>query len=259
MEYAQITTQLLSILFIVAVVAGLLDTLAGGGGLIALPALILSGVGPLAALGTNKLQGSMGTATATFLMIKNKRVKWHDVKNIMLFAFIGATIGSIAIQFVNPEILNYVIPVVISFIGVYFLISPTPSEEQAKPKLSQRSYNNIVVPAIGCYDGFFGPGTGSFFALAGISLRGYGIIKSTAIAKTLNFSTNIASLIIFLFAGKIVWTIGVVMMFGQVIGAWLGSHCLFSINPKLLRMLVVIMCFGMLIKYSYDMGWLLAR
>lgn len=206
MEYAQITTQLLSILFIVAVVAGLLDTLAGGGGLIALPALILSGVGPLAALGTNKLQGSMGTATATFLMIKNKRVKWHDVKNIMLFAFIGATIGSIAIQFVNPEILNYVIPVVISFIGVYFLISPTPSEEQAKPKLSQRSYNNIVVPAIGCYDGFFGPGTGSFFALAGISLRGYGIIKSTAIAKTLNFSTNIASLIIFLFAGKIVWT-----------------------------------------------------
>ena len=255
MEYVQITTELLLILFIVAVVAGLLDTLAGGGGLIALPALILSGVGPLAALGTNKLQGSMGTATATFMMIKNKRVKWHEVKELMLFAFIGAAIGAIAVQFINAEILNYVIPIVISFIGIYFLISPTPSEEQSKPKISKCNYNNIVIPTIGCYDGFFGPGTGSFFALAGISLRGYGIINSTAIAKTLNFSTNIASLIIFLFAGKIVWAIGLVMMLGQAIGAWLGSHCLFSINPKYLRVLVVIMCFGMLIKYGYDKGW----
>lgn len=255
MEYVQITTELLLILFIVAVVAGLLDTLAGGGGLIALPALILSGVGPLAALGTNKLQGSMGTATATFMMIKNKRVKWCEVKELMLFAFIGATIGSVAIQFINAAILNYVIPIVISFIGIYFLISPTSSEEYSKPKTSKRNYTNIVIPTIGCYDGFFGPGTGSFFALAGISLRGYGIIHSTAIAKTLNFSTNIASLIIFLIAGKIVWTIGLVMMIGQAIGASLGSHCLFSINPKYLRVLVVIMCFGMLIKYGHDMGW----
>jgi uncharacterized protein len=256
MELTHITIELLSILFIVAIVAGLLDTLAGGGGLISVPALILSGLGPLAALGTNKLQGSMGTATATFLMIKNKRIKWHEVKQLMLFAFIGATIGTIAIQFINPEVLNYVIPIVISFIGIYFLLSPTPNEQQTKPKVSKRVYRNIVIPTIGCYDGLFGPGTGSFFALAGISLRGNGIINSTAIAKSLNFSTNIASLIIFLIAGKIVWTIGLVMMLGQAIGAWLGSHFLFSINPKYLRALVVIMCFCMLVKYSYDMGWL---
>jgi len=256
MDFSQITIELLSILFIVAVVAGLLDTLAGGGGLISVPALILSGVGPLAALGTNKLQGSMGTATATFMMLKGKRVKWQEVKALMLFAFIGAIIGSIAIQFVDATVLNYVIPIVISFIGIYFLISPTPSNQQTTPKISERNYKKTIIPSIGCYDGFFGPGTGSFFALAGISLRGYGIINSTAIAKTLNFSTNIASLIIFLIAGKIVWSIGLVMMLGQVIGAWLGSHCLFSINPKLLRILVVIMCFSMLIKYSYDMGWL---
>lgn len=255
MEFAQISIELLAILFVVAIVAGLLDTLAGGGGLISVPALILSGVGPLAALGTNKLQGSMGTATATFMMIKAKRVKWHEVKKLMLFAFIGATIGAIAIQFIHVKILNYIIPIVISLIGIYFLISPTPSEQQTKPKISKRYYKNIVIPTIGCYDGFFGPGTGSFFALAGISLRGYGIINSMAIAKTLNFSTNIASLIIFLIAGKIVWTIGLVMMLGQAIGSWLGSHCLFSINPKFLRILVVIMCFGMLMKYGYDMGW----
>jgi len=255
MEFSQITIELLSMLFIVAVVAGLLDTLAGGGGLISVPALILSGVGPLAALGTNKLQGSMGTATATFIMLKSKKVKWHEVKEVMAFAFAGAIIGAIAIQFIDSSILSYVIPIVISFIGVYFLLSPTPTEQQTKPKISERRYKGIIIPTIGCYDGFFGPGTGSFFTLAGVSLRGHGIINSTAIAKTLNFSTNIASLIIFLIAGKIVWTIGLIMMLGQIIGAWLGAHCLFSINPKYLRILVVIMCFGMLIKYGYDMQW----
>jgi len=255
MELTQITIELLVILFAVAIVAGLLDTLAGGGGLIALPALILSGVPPLAALGTNKLQGSMGTATATYMMLKNKRIKWHEIKKLMLFAFIGAMLGTIVVQFIDQKILSYVIPVVITFIGLYFLFSPTASNQQNAAKISKDHYQNIVIPTIGCYDGFFGPGTGSFFSLAGISLRGHGIIDATAIAKALNFATNIASLIVFLIAGKIVWAIGLVMMLGQVIGAWLGAHCLFSINPKYLRLLVVVMCFGMLIKYSHSMGW----
>ena len=82
MEFANISIELLSLLFLVAVVAGLIDTLAGGGGLISIPALILSGVPPLTALGTNKLQGSMGTATATYMMIKNRRIKWEHVKRV---------------------------------------------------------------------------------------------------------------------------------------------------------------------------------
>ncbi len=256
MEFVQISTELLSLLFAVAIIAGLLDTLAGGGGLIALPALILSGVPPLTALGTNKLQGSMGTATATFMMLKNKRIKWPEVKKLMLFAFVGALFGTVGVQFVDQKVLSYVIPIVITFIGVYFLFSTKTIEQQTSPKISSHHYQHIVIPTIGCYDGFFGPGTGSFFSLAGVSLRGQGIIDATAIAKPLNFATNIASLIIFILAGKIVWTIGFVMIFGQVIGAWIGAHCLFSINPKYLRLLVVFMCFGMLIKYSHSMGWL---
>jgi len=174
----------------------------------------------------------------------------------MLFAFIGAILGTVAVQFIDQKVLSYVIPVVITFIGLYFLFSPMASDQQTTAKISKYRYQNIVIPTIGCYDGFFGPGTGSFFSLAGISLRGHGIIDATAIAKALNFATNIASLIVFLIAGKIVWAIGLVMMLGQVIGAWLGAHCLFSINPKYLRLLVVVMCFGMLIKYSHSMGWL---
>lgn len=102
----------------------------------------------------------------------------------------------------------------------------------------------------------FGPGTGSFFALAGVSLRGQGLIDATAIAKTLNFSTNIASLLVFLFVGKVVWLVGALMMVGQFCGAWCGAKFLFKINPGYLRLVVVAMCFAMLGKYVLSMGWL---
>ena len=173
----------------------------------------------------------------------------------MLAALIGLVIGTIIIQFVNTQTLTFVIPIVLLLIAIYFLASPT-ANENAKPKLSKRKYQNLVVPVIGAYDGMFGPGTGSFFALAGVSLRGHCIINATAVAKTLNFATNFASLIVFLIAGQVVWLIGLIMMAGQVVGAWLGAHSLFKINPAHLRLLVVAMCLGMLVKYSYAMGWI---
>jgi len=254
-EFINISIETLAFLFFIAVVAGCVDTLAGGGGLISLPALILAGIPPLAALGTNKLQGSMGTATATFLMFKNKKVNKEEAKPLMLSAFIGSAVGTIAVQFINTDVLSFVIPLALSFIAIYFLISPTPDEQQATAKLSDKKYKTFVVPSIGFYDGMFGPGTGSFFALAGVSCLGKGLISSTAIAKTLNFSTNIASLIIFLVAGHIVWLAGILMMLGQMLGAWVGSHFLFKINPSYLRVIVVLMCSAMLIKYGHSIGW----
>lgn len=256
MELTGFTAELLIFLFFAAFIAGFLDTLAGGGGLIALPALMMSGIAPLSALGTNKLQGTMGTATATYMMLKNKKVRWDDVKFLMLTAFTGSVLGTIAVQFVNTDLLTLVIPAVLLMTAIYFLLSPLPQEEISMPRVSKSIYQKIIVPTIGWYDGMFGPGTGSFFALAGVSLRGHGLIDATAVAKTLNFSTNIASLIVFLFAGKVVWLVGLLMMIGQFVGAWGGSLCLFRINPKYLRLIVVVMCFGMLTKYVFSMGWL---
>lgn len=255
MELAGFSIEILFFLWLIAVIAGLLDTLAGGGGLISLPALILSGIPPLAALGTNKLQGSMGTATATWMMLKKKKVSFDDVKYLMLFAFIGSASGSIAVQFMDTSLLNFIVPAVLFLMAIYFMISPHADENDTKPKISRQKYQALVVPTIGWYDGMFGPGTGSFFTLAGVSLRGHGLINSTAIAKTLNFSTNFASLIIFLMAGQLVWMAGLLMMSGQLVGAWAGSHFLFRINPRILRFIIVIMCLGMLVKFSHAMGW----
>ncbi|GAB2891351.1 TSUP family transporter [Microbulbifer echini] len=256
MELTSFSLELLFILFFIAVIAGLLDTLAGGGGLITVPALILSGIPPLAALGTNKLQGSIGTATATYMMIKSNKISWDGIKSLMLSAFIGAALGTGAVQFINTDILSFVIPLVLLFIAVYFLISPSLTQHNDEPKVSSRKYKYGVIPFIGYYDGMFGPGTGSFFTLSGIICRGHDLLTSTAIAKPLNFSTNVASLIVFLLARHVVWIVGVLMMIGQVIGAWLGSHCLFKIHPGYLRGLVVFMSGGMLVKYVHSMGWI---
>ena len=249
MELNEFSANLLIILFFVALIAGFIDTLAGGGGLITMPALMISGITPLAVLGTNKLQGSVGTATSTFMMLKHNRIRWRDVKYLMLFAFIGSVLGSIAVQFINVKVLSFIIPIVLLVIAIYFVISPMPNNHASKARLTMKKYTYGVVPVIGGYDGMFGPGTGSFFSLAGVALRGQGFINSTANAKALNFSTNIASLFIFITAGQVVWMLGFAMMFGQMLGAWFGSHCLFKIDPVHLRIVVVTMCVGMLIKY----------
>ncbi len=255
MEFSDFSITILIFLFFTAIVASFLDTLAGGGGLITVPVLIVSGIPPLAVLGTNKFQSSMGSGTATFMMFKNKKVTWPEVGPMMLMAFIGSAVGASAVQLIDTEALSFIIPVVLLFIAIYFLLSPKPKETDGEPKLSYPKYKNIVVPIIGSYDGFFGPGTGSFFALSGVSLRGRGLISATIVAKTLNFATNFAGLLIFLTSGKIVWIAGIVMIVGQAIGATLGSKFLFKINPAYLRILIVIMCFSMLVRYSFAMGW----
>lgn len=140
MELVSFSYELLGFLLFVAIVAGFIDTLAGGGGLLTLPALMMTGLPPLSALATNKLQSSMGTATATLMMLRNKHVRWHNVKWLMLAAFIGSTIGTVIIQLINADALTIVIPVVISFISLYFLFTPTVDETNKRPIISAPHY-----------------------------------------------------------------------------------------------------------------------
>ena len=253
METVQFSVELLALLFAVAVFAGFVDTLAGGGGLITVPTLILAGISPIMALGTNKLQGSMGTATATMMMFRNGKIEWSQVRYSMLYAFLGAVSGTLILQFVSVDALSLIVPVVLLVIATYFIFSSRIHIAERKPRVTTGLYQKVIVPGIGFYDGFFGPGTGSFFSLAGVALRGQSLLGATAAAKALNFSANIASLVVFIFAGKIVWAAGLVMMVGQIIGAWLGAHSLFRISTNLLRLIIVTVCIAMLIHYSIQM------
>lgn len=247
-----ISIYALLLLCVVAILAGFIDTLVGGGGLITIPALMFAGVPPIYALGTNKLQAVMGSGTASSSMFLRGKVRFSQVKWLMLAAFVGSLLGSILVQLFNTTVLTIIIPIVLVLIGIYFVLAPNQSLIERDPRVSDSKYRATVVPAIGFYDGMFGPGTGSFFAAAGVSLRGQQIINATVTAKTLNFATNIASLIVFIAYGKVLWLVGGVMMVGQLIGASFGAHALLKINPVWLRYLVILLCFTMLILWMVN-------
>lgn len=256
MDFSIFTYDILIMLFAVAVFAGFIDTLAGGGGLLTIPALILTGIPPLLALGTNKFQAFIGSGTASLMMLLKKKVTFSEVKYFMLMAFIGSVIGTICVQFIDVSLLSFVIPIVLLLIGVYFIFMPKASSIDKKPKMSEKTYKLTAVPIIGFYDGMFGPGTGSFLSLSAIALRGIELIKATAMAKTMNFATNLGSVLVFLVYGQVIFVVGVLMMIGQAIGAYIASHFLLKIDPLHLRIIVIVMCFLMLVKYSFQMGWL---
>lgn len=253
MEFSNYSLEILGFLFAVSALAGFLDTLAGGGGLLSLPALLLSGMPPILALGTNKLQGSFGTGVATFMLLKKNKFSWMGIRFIVLASFIGSAIGAIFVQFVDAESLAFITPIVLAFIALYFASSPDIKKDKSIG--SGRLYRFFAVPLIGAYDGMFGPGTGSFFVVAGVVLKRLELVKSTIIAKPLNFASNVASLIVFLSLGKVVLLVGLLMMAGQVIGASIGANYLVKANPKIIRLLVVFMSTSMLLRYSYSMGW----
>ena len=253
MDLAVYSFEILTFLFVIAIIAGFIDTLVGGGGLLAVPALMLSGMPPIYVLGTNKLQGSMGTGIATFVLFRKNKLKWDRIKYLMLASFCGAVLGAVIVQLINTKFLSFVIPIVLVVIAIYFIIFPKP-KKQLSNGLSDRSFNNIVVPTVGFYDGMFGPGAGSFYVLTGVLFKKLDIIQSTILAKPLNFASNVAGLVVFLSFGHVAWLIGLLMMLGQLIGASFGVNYLLKANPRVIRFLIVVMSISMLARYIYSMG-----
>lgn len=242
----------LLVFFLAATLAGFIDSIAGGGGLIGIPVLLLSGLPAVNALATNKIQGMAGSFTASLTMIRKGVVNFKKIWFAAFMSFIGATIGTICVHYINVKMLDIVIPVVLVLIGLYFLLVPSVGAIEKKPRMSERLFNTTIVPSIGFYDGVFGPGTGSFFSLSNIALRGQQIVTATGNAKVFNFASNIAAVIVFLVSGKIVWLVGGVMIVGQILGAYIGSLMVIKNGSKLIRPLVVIMCFLMVVKYVHD-------
>ena len=245
------TVQLLMLLFLVAMLAGFIDAMAGGGGLLTIPALLLAGLNPVSALATNKFQACAGSFSASLTMIKKGLVHPKMMKTALIMAFIGSAIGTVLVQLSPPDFLQKVLPFLIGAVGLYTLFSPNLGKLQTTPKMSQRRYERTFIPLIGFYDGYFGPATGTFFSLSQVVLRGRALIEATARAKLLNFATNIASLIFFIMGGQVVWMVGSVMMAGQVVGAFLGSQMVVKGGAGFIRPVIVLVCFCMVAKLVF--------
>lgn len=245
--------EILVILFFVAVIAGWIDAVAGGGGLITIPALLLTGIPPAAAIATNKLQGSFGTLTAAVYFVRRRVVSMRD--NWLPFTTVcaGSILGGFMLTRINAEYLSYLIPALLVMIGIYFLFFAGNLDEQRKPRISQTKFDTTAAPALGFYDGFFGPGTGSFMASSFVLMRGFTIRDATAHSKLMNFASNVSALLYFVFFGDIVWLFGIAMIGGQVIGSYLGAHIALKAGAKVIRPITIIVCFAMSARVLWSM------
>lgn len=247
-----ISLTALLLLALVGLVAGFIDSIAGGGGMLALPSLLLSGLDPLTALATNKLQGSFGTASATYTFWKkgllDPRRHWKTVAVV----FAGAALGVLMVSAAPRALLSIIMPILLLAVALYFALSPRLTDDASEPVFPMVAFAFGMAPAIGFYDGFFGPGTGSFFMLALVSVFGLGMIEATARTKLFNFTSNIAALAVFLFVAKFAWVAGLVMGLAQVAGAQLGARVAIRNGARVIRPLLVLVCILMAIRLLFD-------
>lgn len=247
-----VTPTVLAMLLLVAVLAGFIDALAGGGGLLTVPALLAAGMTPAQALATNKLQACGGSISSSLYFIRCKVVNIADQKLNILMTFIGSTTGALLVQYVKSDVLRQILPVLVICIGLYFLLMPKLGEEDRQRRLYGLPFALVAGGCVGFYDGFFGPGAGSFYALAFVTLAGFNLAKSTAHAKVLNATSNIGGLLLFIIGGKVMWATGFVMLAGQFFGARMGSRLVLSKGQKLIRPMIVIVSAVMSCKLLYD-------
>lgn len=247
--------EIFALLFVAAFIAGFIDAIAGGGGLITIPALLSVGIPPAMALGTNKLQACGGSFSASLYFIRRKAVNLREIWLLILLTFIGASLGTIFVQLIDVNALKAALPFFVLVIGIYFLFSPSLGEEDRKQRIGYPLFAFTAAAGIGFYDGMFGPATGSFLTLAFVLLLGFNLSKGVAHAKILNFTSNFASLIFFMLGGAILWKVGFVMMIGQFIGGNLGARMVVTKGKQIIRPLIVSMSFIMVAKMLWDQGY----
>lgn len=236
----ELSFELIGLLFVVAGFAGFIDAAAGGGGLITIPALFFTGMSPVQALGTNKFQACFGSFSASLHFIRQRLVKPGRLLLMITCVAIASALGSLAVQQLDPQLLLNFMPAVFISIAIYTLVAKKLGGKATKQKITKTQFSLTAAPCVGFYDGFAGPGTGTFFALALVKLLGMDFVSATGHAKVLNFTTNLSSLLVFAWSGQVVLEAGLVMATGQFIGARLGASTAIRKGAGFIRWITVI-------------------
>ncbi|OGS10819.1 MAG: hypothetical protein A2234_00400 [Elusimicrobia bacterium RIFOXYA2_FULL_58_8] len=236
--------------------AGFVDAIAGGGGLITLPAYLAHGLPPALLLGTNKLSSSMGTLVAAVKFIRETRFK-ADFLFIMVFlAALGALLGARTITLVPPEMIRYLLLVTLPPAAI-FLVSQRAfglvDTSAAFTPNALLARAGLISFFISFYDGLLGPGTGTFLALAFARVCRFDLLRSTALAKVLNLTSNIASLAAFLYFGRVNIALGLAMGAAGMAGNYAGSHLALKKGTWVIRPMLLLICAALLIKIVWDM------
>lgn len=235
-----LTFDLVLILLAAGFAAGFIDSIAGGGGLITVPALMLAGLPPAQALATNKVQGAFGAATAAISYAARGLVDPRKQWKAALLAGLGGVLGAGLVTYLPTEALRLGLPVILIGIAVFFALKPGLNDLDRTQRMAPALFAALIVPMIGFYDGLLGPGAGSFYMIAFVSLAGYGVLKATAHTKLLNLFSNLGGLLTFALIGQPLWLLGITMGVAQIAGAALGARLAARVGSRLIKPLLVI-------------------
>jgi len=248
----EVSPALFPLLFLTGAVAGLIDAIAGGGGLITIPVLLGIGLPPQYALGTNKLQATFGSASAMVHFVRAGTVNIRDAWPGVIWTALGAVLGAYTVQQIDPGFLKLCIPFLLLLILCYTIFSPELGAEEVHPRMSRRVFYTCFGLLLGFYDGFLGPGTGSFWVIALMLGLGLDMRKGTGYTKLFNFVSNIVSLVVFAAGGHVLLWAGLVMGAGQAVGARLGARLVIRKGTGFIRPVFICSVLAVTAKLFYD-------
>ncbi|MCA6590354.1 MAG: sulfite exporter TauE/SafE family protein [Pseudanabaena sp.] len=241
-----------------AFVAGLVDAVVGGGGLIQLPALLimLPQTAIASILGTSKFVSIAGTTIAVQQYAKQQKIEWQNTIPAMVTAFIFSFLGARVTSLLNPSLMRPVILGLLIAVAIYTFNKKDFGLLQIS-KLSQSQqwlYSVAIGCVIGFYDGFFGPGTGSFLIFAFVGIFGYSFLAASASAKVINFATNLAAILYFASTNNIIYFLGVPMAICNILGAFVGTKLAIKNGSQFVRKLFLIIVSLLILKLGYDIA-----
>ncbi|TLD83289.1 hypothetical protein LS70_005975 [Helicobacter sp. MIT 11-5569] len=238
------------VLFFASVFGGVVGSISGGAGMVTMPLLLSSGLNPLAALATNKLQACVGSFTGAAHYYAQGLVDMRTNSLCIGIAVVFASFGAISVQFIESGILSKLLPFVMIAIGAYFLFSRNISDtDRAKSPHIALLYGTCAAASF--YGGFLGVGIGTLVLTMFVSIGGYGLSKALASSRWVVFSINIASTLFFTLSGNVLWVLGLVMCVGQAIGASIGAKLAIKHGAKIIKPFVICLCFALSIQLLY--------
>jgi hypothetical protein len=252
-------TYILILLCIAAFAAGFIDAIVGGGGLIQTPAglILLPNLPVSTVIGTLKIPAFSGTSFAAFQYLKKVTMNWRLLFLMMLVAMPSAFAGSTLLTYMSNDFMKPLLLFILSLLAIYTYAKKNFGQHIEK-KLSKRTQiiNAVLISFIvGMYDGFIGPGTGSFFVVAFIALMGFDFLHASANAKMVNLATNFGSIVLFMIKGKIIWMIAIPMAISNALGGWIGANLAINKGNGFIRVFFLIVIVGTLIRFAYDVFW----
>lgn len=226
--------------------AGLIDAIGGGGGLISLPAYLIAGLPPHTAVATNKMSSSCGTALATYRFIRAGMVKWKLAIPAVFAAIAGSSIGANLSLLVDEKILMTVLLIMLPVVAFVVMNKKTfKDREETEIILSKKLYLIVTAAAfvVGCYDGFYGPGTGTFLIIAFSVLGGLGLKSANGLTKVINLTSNITSLVIFILNGEVLFVVGIAAAVCNMIGGYIGAGLMMKNGAKIVKpSILLVLC-----------------